>query len=450
MLESKHADFLVIGGGSGGIASARRAAKYGAKVILVEFNRLGGLCVNNGCVPKKVCWNAAHILEGITLSKEYGFDTSASHTWATLKANRDAYIARLNGIYAKLLTNSGVEVIFGRARFVGPDIISVDDSLLITATNILIATGSQPRVLDIPGKEHFLTSDAFFALETLPSSALLIGSGYISCELACVFNTFGTKATIAMREDYPLIAYDREATTKLMEQMSKDGVTFLPSSNIVEIKKTDEGLHAFFDNGQNFVYEKIFLNIGRDAYVDDLNLEAAGVQMVGLRKIQVDEYEATTNPHIYAIGDVTKKLQLTPIAIAAGRKLAERLFNGQVDLKQDYTNVPAVIFTHPPLGTVGITEQQARAQYGDDNVKVYRSSFTNMFFALTEHKELTFMKLICVGPEERVVGLHGVGRGIDEMIQGFAVAVKMGATKRDFDNTVAIHPTASEEYVTMV
>ncbi|CAG9314721.1 unnamed protein product [Blepharisma stoltei] len=450
MSDSKHADLLVIGGGSGGLAAARRAAKYGAKVIVVESYRLGGLCVNNGCVPKKVIWNSAHILEGLHLAKEYGFDVTHSHNWATLKANRDAYIARLNEIYANHLRHDGIEFIFGTAKFIGPDSITVDNSLIITASHILIATGSKPMIMDIPGKEHFLTSDNFFAMETLPNNVLLVGNGYISCELGGIFNTFGVKVTISMREDHLLSVFDREVTNKLMEQMAKDGISFLPGRDIVEIKQVDGGYHAFFNTGESFVFEKIFLNIGRVGMVDGLDIEAAGVVMARYRGIQVDEYETTTNPHIYALGDVTRKLQLTPIAVAAGRKLADRLFGGQSDAKLDYTNVPTTIFAHPPLGSVGLMEQQAREKYGDDNVKVYRSSFTNMFFALTEHKELTFMKLICAGPEERVVGLHGVGRGIDEMIQGFAVAVKMGATKRDFDNTVAIHPTASEEYVTMV
>lgn len=444
-----HADFIVIGGGSGGLATARKAARYGAKVVLIEGSRLGGTCVNLGCVPKKVMWNAAHILEGIRLAPDYGFEVNATDNWGFLKTRRDQYITRLNGIYQSNLTKDKIEHVTGWAKFVNPNTISVDDAREITGTHILIATGSKTLFPDIPGKELLLSSDDFFYLEEKPRNALIVGSGYIAVEIAGVFNAFGVSTSLACRTEKILRDFDQELADALKEQLIKDGINIIVNRSLVEVRKTDAGVVAVFNNGETAEYEKIFCAIGRDANVQGLNLEASGVQLNAHGMIEVDEFENTNVNNIYALGDVTGKMMLTPVAIAAGRKLAERIFGHHPYCKLDYSNIPTVIFSHPPFGSVGLTEAQARAQYGD-GIRVYKTRFTNMFFSLSEHKEVTMMKLIVLGPEERVMGLHAIGRGVDEMIQGFAVAVKMGATKRDFDNCVAIHPTASEEFVTMV
>ncbi|CAG9320718.1 unnamed protein product [Blepharisma stoltei] len=441
-------NYLVIGGGSGGLASARRAAKYGMKVALIENSRLGGTCVNLGCVPKKVMWNAAHLIEDRKVYDSYGFSSGLSTDWATLKANRDAYIERINNTYITNLKKEGVEVLKGFAKFSGKSSIVVNDSSEYTSSNILIASGSEATYPDIPGKELLSSSDDFFYLQEKPKKVLILGNGYIACELACMLNSFGVDTTLAIRVNQFLRAFDADLTKILKEYMEQEGVKFKMQTLISEAKKIGDKLEATFNNGEKDQYDKIFCAIGRKAKIGGMNLELTGVKQKDDGFIITNEWEETSTKGIYALGDVTGKIQLTPVAIAAGRRLSDRLFAGKTDSKLDYSNVPTVMFSHPPLGTVGLTELQARAKYGDD-VKVYYKKFTNMFFSLSPHKEPTVMKVVCVGNEERIVGMHGLGRGVDEMIQGFSVAVKMGARKKDLDNTVAIHPTASEEFVTM-
>jgi glutathione reductase (NADPH) len=442
-------DLIVIGAGSGGLGAARRAAKYGRSVALIESSSLGGTCVNVGCVPKKVTWNVCSILEELKYARHYGI-TVPSHEFDfnDFKMRRDAYIHKLNDIYRNNLRNDNVNLIKGVATFKDAKTLEIEGEGELTASHILIATGSRPIKPDIPGSEFLSLSDDFFALDKIPKRVLLIGNGYIAAELSNVFNSLGAETSIAIRDRNFLGRFDRSIAEHLAACMEEEGVKFLWDRELVEVRKEENGLKAVFQNGEVVETDLILTAIGRTANVERLNLKAAGLEQDMFGNIKVDEYENTNVEGIYAVGDVTGKLQLTPVAVAAGRKLADRLFGGVPDAKLDYNLVPTVMFTHPPIGTIGLTEQAARQMHGDD-VKVYSSKFNNMYYAVGEKKVPTFMKLVCLGTDEKVIGLHAVGRNVDEMIQGFAVAIKMGATKRDFDNTVAIHPTASEEFVTM-
>jgi glutathione reductase (NADPH) len=443
-------DYLVIGGGSGGLASARRAASYGARVALVEAGHLGGTCVNVGCVPKKVMWNAAQIAEAFQAAAGYGFDIEVrGHDFGALRQRREAYIARMRDVYAKNLAKDAVQVVIGRARFTGSHEVAVGEQRL-SATHVLIATGSAASVPSVPGAELGETSDGFFALEALPRRVLIVGAGYIAVELAGVLRTLGSEVTLAMRHDHPLRGFDRMLGDALRHDMESSGIHVLHEANVASVAQDAQGARvATLADGRKLPpVDHLFWTIGRHANVAGLGLESAAVRSDALGHIVVDDWQNTTTPGVYAIGDVTGRATLTPVAIAAGRRLADRLFGGKPEAKLDYDDIPSVVFSHPPIGSVGLSEADARAKYGED-VKVYATRFTNMFYAPSEHKELTHMKLVTVGKEERVVGVHVIGRGADEMIQGFAVAVKLRATKADFDRTVAIHPTAAEELVTM-
>ena len=444
-------DYIVIGGGSGGIATANRAGMHGAKVLLIEGNHLGGTCVNVGCVPKKVMWSAAQLREKVLLdAASYGLEVSLEHfDFKKLVANREAYIKRLHTAYQNGLASNQVTVVNGYAQFSGPQTVTVNDEAY-TAPHILIATGGQPVLPEIPGAELGADSNDFFAWEELPERVVVVGAGYIALELAGVLNGLGATTHLAFRREQPLREFDTEIVGELLALYEQEGVQ-LHSLAVPEslAKNADGSLTLTFADGRKIEADQVIWAIGRRANVAQLGLEQTEVRLTESGHIQVDEYQNTTQPGIYAVGDVIGKLELTPVAIAAGRRLSERLFNGQTDLKLDYTNIPTVMFSHPPLGTVGLSEEAAIAEYGAEQVKVYRSQFNPMEYALQIRKIKTTMKLVCVGPEEKIVGLHGVGVGVDEMLQGFAVAVKMGATKRDFDDTVAIHPTGAEEFVTM-
>ena len=443
-------DYLVIGGGSGGLASARRAATYGASVAVVESGALGGTCVNVGCVPKKVMWNASEIASTLEVAAGYGFDVELrGHDYAGLRQRREAYIERMRGVYDKHLTHDGVQLIRGRAEFVAPHEVRVGDRV-ISAAHVLIATGSSPTLPDIPGVELGQSSDGFFALESLPKRVLLVGAGYIAVELAGVMRGLGSDVTIAMRNERPLRGFDSMLGDALREAMENSGIHVRLSSAVASVSLDANGDRvASLADGQPLPpVDAIFWTIGRHANIANLGLEAATVRVDVAGHIVVDEWQNTTVPSVYAIGDVTGRATLTPVAIAAGRRLSDRLFGGKPQAKLDYDDIPSVVFSHPPIGTVGLSESDARAMHGDA-VKVYTTRFTNMYYAVSDKKALTHMKLVCVGAEERVVGVHVIGRGADEIIQGFAVAVKMRATKADFDRTVAIHPTAAEELVTM-
>ncbi len=442
-------DYLVIGAGSGGIASARRAAEYGAKVAIIEAGPLGGTCVNVGCVPKKVMWNAASIADGLTMAPAYGFTVGATaFDWAEVKNRRDAYISRLNDIYLTNLEKSGVEIIQGWAKITGENHVTVDDRKIF-APRILVATGGKPSIPDIPGTELCLTSDGFFELDALPASVTVVGSGYIAVEFAGLLNALGSKVTLAIRRQSVLREFDASLGAALMTQMQTDGITVATDFTPTAVHDSEKGLTITAESGLSISdQEQIILAIGRRPNSDNLGLENRLLAMTPKGYIVTDEYQNTSQKGIFAVGDVTGQAALTPVAIAAGRRLADRLFDNQANRKLDYDNIPSVIFSHPPIGTVGLSEQAAREKYGD-RIKVYTSEFTDMYFALGDHKPRTLCKLITAGNQERVVGCHVIGRGADEMIQGFAVAVKMGATKTQFDDTVAIHPTASEEMVLM-
>lgn len=444
-------DYIVIGAGSGGIASANRAAMYGAKVLLIEGNDLGGTCVNRGCVPKKVMWYGAQVADALhRYGSSYGFDTNEiSFDFTTLKANREAYIERIHQSYERGLTNNGVTYLQGYARFLDNQRVQVGDQVY-SASHILIATGGHALIPDLPGAEYGLTSDGFFALDQLPKRVAVVGAGYIAVELAGVLHSLGSETHLFVRQDRPLRSFDKEIVEQLVGLMAEDGPTlhaFAQPKQVV--KEADGSLTLHLADGRQQTVDAVIWAIGRGPNTSQLGLEKIGVALTAEGYIKVDAYENTNRAGIYALGDVTGKLELTPVAVAAGRRLSERLFNHKPEEKLDYDKVPTVIFSHPAIGSVGLSEEAARKEYGQENIKVYRSQFTSMYTAVTNHRQACLMKLVCQGPEEKVVGLHGIGYGVDEMIQGFAVAIKMGATKADFDQTVAIHPTGAEEFVTM-
>ena len=447
----KEYDYIVIGGGSGGIASANRAAMHGAKVILFEGKEVGGTCVNVGCVPKKVMWYGAQVAETLhRYAGEYGFDVTINKfDFATLKANRQAYIDRIHGSYERGFDSNGVERVYEYARFVDPHTVEVAGERY-TAPHILIATGGHALYPNIPGSEYGITSDGFFELDEVPKRTAVIGAGYIAVEVAGVLNALGSDTHLFVRKDRPLRTFDKDIVDVLVDEMAKSGPTLHTHANATEVvKNADDSLTISFDNGETITVDCLIWAIGRAANTYGFGLEKTGVKLTEKGTIYSDEFENTSVPGIYALGDVTGKLDLTPVAVKAGRQLSERLFNNQADAKLDYTDVATVVFSHPVIGSVGLTEEKAIAKYGAENIKVYKSSFTPMYTALGDNRQPSTMKLVTLGEDEKIIGLHGIGYGVDEMIQGFSVAIKMGATKADFDNTVAIHPTGSEEFVTM-
>lgn len=444
-------DYLCIGAGSGGIASANRAAMHGQKVGLIEARHVGGTCVNVGCVPKKAMWFGAQVAEAIHLyAEDYGFDVSVNKfDWATLVKSREAYIERIHGSYDRVLANNGITLINGFARFVDSNTVEVDGELY-RAKHILIATGGRPSIPSIPGAELGIDSDGFFALQQQPKSALVIGAGYIAVELAGVLHALGTDTHLAVRKHSPLRNFDPMLSETLVELMAEHGPTLHTNHVPKSVEQLSDGdLLVTFENGNSLTVDCLIWAIGREPATDAINLDSAGVKTNQWGYIEVDEYSNTSAPGVYAVGDNIGKIELTPVAVKAGRLLSERLFNGQTNAKMDYSLVPTVVFSHPAIGTIGLTEPEAIAEYGEQNVKVYNSSFGAMYTAVTRHRQVTKMKLICAGPDEKVVGLHGIGLGMDEILQGFGVAMKMGATKADFDACVAIHPTSAEEFVTL-
>ncbi|HFI0119761.1 TPA: glutathione-disulfide reductase [Streptococcus suis] len=447
----KEFDIIAIGGGSGGIATMNRAAMYGAKAAVIEGSNLGGTCVNLGCVPKKIMWYGSQVSEAIHhYGPEYGFTSQdVTFDFATLRKNREAYIERSRTSYGNTFHNNGVEVIKGFARFVDSQTVEVDGQL-IRAKHIVIATGAQPAVPNIPGSELGIVSDDVFAWEELPTSVAVIGAGYIAVEMAGLLHGLGVKTDLFVRGNRPLRNFDNYIIQALMEEMERTNLPLHTGKTPVSLEKTEDGLIQInFEDGSIHTAQQVLWAIGRKPNVDKLNLEAAGVQLAPSGHIAVDEYQETGVPGIYALGDVTGEKELTPVAIKAGRLLAERLFNNKTTAKMDYSTIPTVVFSHPAIGTVGLTEEEAIAQYGQDKVKVYTSAFTSMYTALASNRQMAKFKLVTVGENEQVVGLHGIGYGVDEMIQGFSVAIKMGATKEEFDAVVAIHPTGAEEFVTM-
>ena len=444
-------DIIAIGGGSGGSATMNRAAMYGAKAAVIEGNIIGGTCVNVGCVPKKVMWYGAQVSETLkNYAADYGYTIGeTSFDFNTLRKNREAYIERSRQAFSNNFNRNGVDYIEGDARFVDKNTVEVNGEH-IRAKHIVIASGSYAFIPNVPGSELGGTSDDVFAWEELPESVSIIGAGYIAVELAGVLHALGVKTDLFVRKGGPLRGFDQGIVEVLVEEMKKNGQPLHTHKVPQKLEKLDNGdIQIYFEDGTTHTSQKVIWAVGRKANTQQLNLEAAGVELTERGFIQVDEYQNTTTPGIYALGDVSGEKELTPVAIKAGRTLAERLFNSKTDAKMDYELIPTVVFSHPAIGSIGLTQEQAEAKYGAENIKVYQSTFAGMYSAITVHRQMTKLKLITLGEEEKVIGLHGIGEGIDEMIQGFAVAVKMGATKADFDATVAIHPTASEEFVTM-
>ena len=442
-------DLISIGGGSGGLACVQRAAEYGAKAALIESHRLGGTCVNVGCVPKKVMWNAAGIALGLADASDYGFNvTAAANDWPALKRKRDGYVQRLNGIYERSLANTGVSYVRGAARFLDKDTVEVNGARM-KSRHIVIATGGRALMPALPGAEHGIVSDGFFSLEQRPRRVAVVGSGYVACELAGAFHELGSEVELFIRKDHVLTSFDAMLGKSLMREMREQGMIIHPFVVPASVRDHSGLKTLTAADGQEFSgFDCLLWAIGRTANVAGLDLRRAGVAVDDDDFVMTDGFQNTNVPGIFAIGDVTGRAALTPVAIAAGRRLSDRLFGGKADRRLEYSMIPTVVFTHPPIGTVGASEAEARAQYGDA-VKVYIADFTPMYHALTVRKTRTDMKLVCLGPEQRIIGCHIIGTGADEMLQGFAVAIRMGATKRDFDDTVAIHPTSAEELVTM-
>jgi glutathione reductase (NADPH) len=444
-------DLVVIGGGSGGLAAAQRAAEYGARVALAEPGRLGGTCVNVGCVPKKIMWNAAELGSALHDAGDYGFSvTAGSVDWHSLKHKRDAYIERLNAHYAASLARRGVELVHGHAAFTDAHTVSAGGRAR-SAAHIIIASGGRPRLPQIPGAGLGITSDGFFELSERPARVAVVGSSYIGIELAGIFAGLGSQTTLVLRGATALRTFDPMLGETILKILGEEGVAVETN---VALAALERGAHGALElnarDGRRLgPFDCVLWAIGREARVGDLALGRADVQLDADGYIATDLYQATSTAGVYAVGDVTGRAQLTPVAIAAGRRLADRLFGGHHGRHLDYENIPTVIFGRPPLGTVGLTEAAARERYGAANVTVFRSGFVALYHALTRVKPRSEMKLVTAGAEQRIVGLHVVGQGADEMLQGFAVAVRMGATKKDFDDTVAIHPTSAEELVTM-
>jgi glutathione reductase (NADPH) len=428
---------------------ANRAASYGAKVALVEAGRLGGTCVNVGCVPKKIMWNAASLAHAFHEAGDYGFTARVERLdWASLKKRRDDYVAWLNGRYQAGLEKNGVEWLRGRGRFTGPREIAVDGARL-AAPHIAIATGGRPIEPKLKGAELGITSDGFFELARQPGRVAIVGAGYVAVELAGVFRALGSEVALLARRSSVLMSFDELLRDAVMREMAADGIQVHTHTQVREAVREDSGITVRRAEGADLKgFDCVLWAVGREPNVEGLGLAAAGVKTDPAGHVVTDEWQNASAPGIYGVGDVTGREALTPVAIAAGRRLADRLFGGRPDRKLVYENIPTVIFSHPPVGTVGLTEADARARHGAA-VKVYKTEFTPLFHAFTQRKAKAVMKLVTVGTEERIVGCHVFGPGADEMLQGFAVAVRMGATKRDFDDTVAIHPTSAEELVTM-
>ncbi len=443
-------DLLVIGAGSGGIACARRAAEYGAKVGIIESNRLGGTCVNRGCVPKKLMVYASHFPVHFEAAQGYGWSVGKStFNWEKMIAAVNDEVTRLNGIYQRMLDNSKVQLFRGYGKFIDSHTIAIGGEK-VTAEKILIAVGGKPVKPDnIPGIEHAITSDDIFHLPEQPKQIVILGGGYIGVEFACILNGLGTQVTQVIRADKILRGFDEDIRTEIQEGMQKHGIRIINNLKEIAIEKTDTGLRVRVkgESEETVVADAVSLAAtGRKPNLANLGLENTGVEVVN-GAIAVNENSQTAEAHIYAIGDCTDRINLTPVAIKEGRILADTQFGGKSG-KMSYENVPSAVFSTPEAGTVGLTEAEAREKYGDA-VKVYRSKFRPMYYTLPDMPEKTLMKLVVDSNSDRVLGAHMVGDYAAEIIQAVAIAVNMGATKADFDATVALHPSSAEEFVTM-
>ncbi|NNL06605.1 MAG: glutathione-disulfide reductase [Gammaproteobacteria bacterium] len=447
-MNKQHYDLIAIGAGSGGLAVAERAAAYGKKVAVIDGGAIGGTCVNNGCVPKKVMWYAAQIAHAVDDASSFGISATRGDTdWTRLINAREQYIDNINRYWHGYVADSGIDTIEGYARFVDATTVTVNGQN-ITADHIVVATGGQPIVPPLPGAELGITSDGFFNLKELPRKVAVIGGGYIGIELSGMLHALGSDVSLFAMEDRLLSQFDPMISEELQAQMQSSGIDVHTAFLVNALEQTDAGIAVHGANSQLDGFDTVIWAVGRRPNTRNLGLDAAGVETQPNGVIPVDDHGNTNVGGIYAVGDVIGKICLTPVAIAAGRKLADRLFNSAAYSPLDYINIPTVVFAHPPIGTVGLNENEARQRYGN-NVKVYSSRFTPMRYALGGHGASSAMKLVCAGRDEKIVGIHLIGDGVDEMLQGFAVAVNMGATKADFDRTIAIHPSSAEELVTM-
>lgn len=450
-MKKNHYDLLVIGGGSGGIASAVRAAKHGAQVAVVEPAHLGGTCVNLGCVPKKIMYNASLMAETMQNATDFGFDqVDISLDWETLVKKRNEYIQRLRKNYVKRFNQFNIATIHGEAVFHDAHTVRVHDAFY-EAPHLIIATGGEPITPAINGWQHAINSDGFFSLNKQPEKVAIIGSGYIGVELAGVLHGLGSETHLLMRREKPLSHFDPVLGETLLEIMQQQGIKIHQNHTTCEINLQQDGSKSIKCHSGSTIHnlDVVISAVGRKPRIDRLNLAQVQVKTDTHGFIIVDAFQNTSTQGIYALGDVTNAPALTPVAIAAGRRLSDRLFGKQPDACLDYNCIPSVVFSHPPIGSVGLTEKKAIEQYGKEQIKIHQTRFTSMYYATSPHQIPTVMKLITLGKEEKIIGLHLIGRGADEMLQGFAVALKMGACKKDFDNTIAIHPTSSEELVTM-
>ncbi len=439
-------DLFVIGGGSGGVRGARMAASYGAKVGLAEAGRLGGTCVNVGCIPKKLLVYASHFSEAFEDARAYGWSTEAGgFDWASFIAKKDSEIARLNGVYRRLLERAGVEIFEERATFAGPHELVVG-ARRVRARHVLIAVGGRPRRPKIPGAELADTSNEAFHWPTQPRRVLVVGGGYIAVEFACILHGLGTEVRQIYRGPLFLRGFDDDVRAHLAEQMRQKGIDLGFELDVEELERTPGGLRATLNDGSAAEYDRVLFAIGREPLTEGLGLENAGVKLDERGAVVVDALSQTTQPSIFAVGDVTDRVNLTPVALAEGMAVAATLFDGR-PTEPDHHNVPTAVFSQPEIGTVGLTEGEAHGRFGA--IDVYRSTFTPLLHSLTGRHERALMKLVVDRATQRVVGLHVVGPHAAEITQGFAVAIKMGATKAQFDRTIGIHPTAAEELCTM-
>jgi glutathione reductase (NADPH) len=436
-------DLFTIGGGSGGVRASRVCANLGARVAIAESGRFGGTCVNVGCIPKKLFSYAAHVREELKDAADFGWNIpEPSFDWTRLLANKDREIDRLNGVYERVLVNAGVTILRGRAVVKGKNQVEINGKT-VTARHILVATGSWPQKPDIPGAELAITSNEAFHLEKLPRRALVVGGGYIAVEFASIFHGLGVQTTLAYRGARLLRGFDADLGTRLAEEMQHKGVSVSLQKNPSKIEK---GLQVHFEDGSSEQFDLVMFATGRVPNTANLGLEAAGVKLGDYGAIAVDNYSKSSVDSIHAIGDVTNRLNLTPVATSEGMALAKTLFGG-APTPVDHDNVPTAVFAHPNLATVGLPEHRARERYG--KVDVYKADFRSLKHTMGASEEKIFMKLVVDAASQRVVGAHMIGPDAGEIIQGIAIAVKMGATKAQFDATIGIHPTAAEEFVTL-
>ena len=454
---AKHYDLVTVGGGSGGLFCALKAKTYGKNVCVIDRHKLGGRCVHAGCIPKKIIYHATMIKEDMSHGPEYGVTfNNPKIDWLKIKQVRDDYTHQMHLGYLKNCQNAGVEFMHANAKFAGPHELLVTDPTTgeaskVTADHIVISTGSRPLMPKcIVGVSNCLNTDSFFNLTSVPKNIFVIGGGYIGVEIACSLQAFGIKTTLCMLEDNLVTPFDVEITTCLKEYMESVGITILPRASVNSVAQLASGSCEVNCKGYDSVkVDAVLCAAGIKANTEGIGLEEIGVKLNSNGTVVVDDFENTSIKGIYALGDATGKVILTPVAKTAGSRLATRLFGGDANSKLDYSVIPSVAFSHPPMGKVGLTEAEAKAKFGESNIKVYKSKFTNLFYDVTSHKQPSLFKLICRLPDEKIIGVHAIGRGVDEMMQGYSVALTAGATKKDYDNTLAIHPTASENFVDM-